>query len=127
MILNHAALVNSSEKNAETFYKKILGMEKTKDFIVQRGLSHQVFDIDNELQVVVYECKNVRIEIFLIENMQLKKKPVSHLGFEIEDREELVRRALEQGAEVTKIPRENGYFLFIRDFDGNLFEIKPLA
>ena len=38
MIVNHAAIMCSSEEKAEMFYKGIFEMDKVKDFIVQKNL-----------------------------------------------------------------------------------------
>jgi len=124
MILNHAAIMCSSEEKAEMFYKGIFEMEKIKEFIVQKDLAKRVFSIDKELKAIVYSRNKARIEIFIIENVQVMRSHLPHLCIEVEDREDLIKKCMQKKAEVIKIPKEDSYFLFIRDFDGNLFEIK---
>ena len=126
MILNHVAIECSSDKRVEAFYKEILGMKKIKDFIVQRSTSQRVFHIDKEFRAMVYSRDNVTMEIFINENRVIADEQIPHLCLEVEDREELIVKCEKNHLEVIKIPKENGYLLFIRDFDGNLFEIKKL-
>jgi hypothetical protein len=43
----------------------------------------------------------------------------------VQDREALIGACRAEGAEVLLIPRGESQLCFVRDFDGNLFEIKP--
>ena len=79
------------------------------------------------ISIFVYSRNKTKIEIFIIENVQVMRSHIPHLCIELEDRDDLIMKCMQKKAEVIKIPKEDSYYLFIRDFDGNLYEIKQLA
>ncbi|MFQ6083079.1 MAG: VOC family protein [Candidatus Aminicenantia bacterium] len=124
MILNHIALVSSSEIKADKFYKDVLGLEKTRKFSVPKNLAKQIFNLNKEYQVIVYSHDNLKIEVFIGEEELRNNLPLRHIGLEIEDREALIAKCQAMNIKAIKVPKGNSFYLFIKDDDDNLFEIK---
>lgn len=121
---NHVALWNRSERNANIFYGKLLGLDEQYRFSLDAVLAEKIFAIRQPLQAIVFANAHYRIEVFLSEAEQLQIPFINHICFEIENRKKFLQKCNEFGVETTVIPRNGGQTVFIRDFDGNLFEIK---
>ncbi len=124
MRINHIALVCSSEEKANTFYKDLLGLEKIRTFNVPSNISHKVFNSEKQYKVIVYSNNEVKIEVFIDEKSIIGQTSIPHLCIEVRDRERLISKCKKLGIYFQKIPKEDSFYLFIRDSDGNLFEIK---
>ncbi|HFE63695.1 MAG TPA: VOC family protein [Caldithrix sp.] len=122
--INHVALWNRSEKNADTFYGELLGLEKQYQFTLDAELAFKIFGTRQPLRAIVFANANYRIEVFLSDRDQLQVPVINHICFEIKNREQFLHQCAESGIERIVIPRNGGQTVFIRDFDGNLFEIK---
>jgi catechol 2,3-dioxygenase-like lactoylglutathione lyase family enzyme len=124
MRLHHAALVASSEANADKFYEGILKLRKIKTSILESNLAVRIFEVDVECPMILYGNDDLAIEVFVSERVPSKREPFTHLCLEVEDREEFVTSCRSTGLEIKVIPKGDSYLCFARDFDGNLFEIK---
>jgi len=124
MILRHVALTCSSEENSDRFYKDLLGLEKLEPKILPSSLSRAIFNIDNELRMINYTGKAVHFEIFIAKDSKRSANPIAHVAIEIDDQEAFLKKCAEVDVNVSQIPRGDRTLIFIRDFDGNLFEIK---
>jgi len=124
MILRHVALTCSSEENSDRFYKDLLGLEKLEPKILPSSLSRAIFNIDNELRMINYTGKAVHFEIFIAKDSKRSANPIAHVAIEIDDQEAFLKKCAELDVNVSQIPRGDRTLIFIRDFDGNLFEIK---
>ncbi len=127
MVLKHVALVCGSEQNSEKFYEKLLGLAKINSKILPRELSRQIFDLDSELQIINYADDNIHFEIFIDDRESLENNRIEHVCLEIEDMEALLKKCRAMEAEVLQIPKGDKLLVFIKDFDGNLFELKQRA
>lgn len=124
MILRHVALTCSSEENSDRFYQDLLGLEKLEPKILPSSLSRAIFNIDNELRMINYTGKAVHFEIFIAKDSKRSANPIAHVAIEIDDQEAFLKKCAEVDVNVSQIPRGDRTLIFIRDFDGNLFEIK---
>ena len=124
MRLHHAALVSSSEANADKFYEDILKLGKIKTYVLKSNLALRIFDIDVECPLILYGNEDFAIEIFVTNQIPDKKAPLSHLCLEVEDREKFLTSCRSNGLEINLVPRGDSQICFVRDLDGNLFEIK---
>ena len=124
MILRHVALTCSSEENSDRFYKDLLGLERLEPKILPSSLSRAIFNIDNELRMINYTGKAVHFEIFIAKDSKRSANPIAHVAIEIDDQEAFLKKCAEVDVNVSQIPRGDRTLIFIRDFDGNLFEIK---
>jgi len=120
--LNHVALQYSDEKKAEIFFTKILGIPLKKKFTISPELSKDIFGIEESVEILVYDNQKARFEVFII---QLdKKQGYAHTCIEIENKKELINRSKKYGIEPIVIKKDGKDLLFVRDFSGNLFEVK---
>jgi len=124
MRLNHVALVCGSEQNADVFYKDVLGLIKIKSFVISRDLAHRIFGIEREHRVLVYGNDRFTAEIFLAAQPPRPDTSLEHVCLEVEDREDFVKRCKSMHVEVNRIPKGDALLTFVKDYDGNLFEIK---
>ena len=124
MRLHHAALVSSSEANADKFYEGILELRKIKTSLLTNNLAVEIFNIDVECPLILYGNQDFAIEVFVTNQILEKKAPFTHLCLEVEDREKFLTRCRSNGLEVNLVPKGDSQICFVQDFDGNLFEIK---
>jgi catechol 2,3-dioxygenase-like lactoylglutathione lyase family enzyme len=124
MRLNHVALVCGSEQNADVFYKDVLGLRKIKSFVLSNDLAHQIFGIDREYRVVVYGNDRFTAEVFIDDRSPERDTSFEHVCLEVKDREDFVKRCESMHVEVNRIPKGDTLLTFVKDYDGNLFEIK---
>ncbi len=124
MMLNHVALTCSSEKKCDLFYKEVLGLNMIRSFMVPPELVKNLFGLDGECKVLDYGNDRLKFEIFLAEGKKIQKK-FDHVCLEVEDKKALIKRCAEMNVDMIELPKgKNDIYLFIKDFDGNLFEVK---
>jgi catechol 2,3-dioxygenase-like lactoylglutathione lyase family enzyme len=126
MKLNHVALICRSEQSADDFYEAVLGLKKTKAFVLSSDLTHRIFGIEREYRVLVYGNDKFTAEIFVSERPAELGTGLEHICLEVKDREEFVERCKAKGVEVNRVPKGDAMLTFVKDYDGNLFEIKEL-
>lgn len=124
MRLHHAALVSSSESHADRFYEDILKLRKIKTALLKSDLALSLFGIDAECSLILYGNENFAIEVFVPNRVPSKKEPFTHLCLEVDDREEFLANCRSAGLKIKLVPRGDSQICFVRDFDGNQFEIK---
>jgi catechol 2,3-dioxygenase-like lactoylglutathione lyase family enzyme len=124
MILRHVALTCSSEKKSDRFYKDLLGLEKTEPKILPRSLSKAIFNFDSELWMINYRSKDVHFEIFIAEDSKNTVEQIVHVCLKVEDLNEFLNECHHREVGVFQFPKGDRTLTFIRDDDGNLFEIK---
>jgi len=127
MVLEHVALVCGSKENSDKFYEQLLGLTKINSKILPRELSRQIFDLDSELQVINYADDTTRFEIFINSTESSDVKRIEHVCLEIEDMEAFIKKCHAMEAKILQIQKGGKLLLFIKDFDGNLFELKQRA
>ncbi|MDX1708258.1 MAG: hypothetical protein R3274_06635 [Desulfobacterales bacterium] len=124
MILRHAALTCSSERNSDRFFKDLLGLEKETPKTLAPSLARAIFNVDTELMMINYRSENVHFEIFITGKAVIQNSPIDHVCLEVKDLEAFVAQChrLEMG--IIKVTKGDRILTFIRDDDGHLFEIK---
>jgi len=118
----HIALQYSDRKKAEIFFNKILLIQLNKTFTISKELSNDIFDIKEEVIVDVYSNGDSYFEVF-ITNIKTNYN-YEHICIEVENEEEFVKRCKKYKIEPKYVKKGNRELLFIRDFSGNLYEIK---
>lgn len=124
MELKHVALVSRSEKDADIFFEKLLGLTKEPPKILPAELSSALFDIDAELKVINYKRVGMKFEIFITGRRSPEVRPVAHVCLEIPDPPAFLQRCGELGVQVLRFPKGDKEITFVTDKTGNLFEIK---
>ena len=123
MVIKHVVLVCGSEENSDKFYGQLLGLAKINSKILPRELSRQIFDLDSELQVINYADDTTRFEIFINSKKSCDVERIGHVCLAIEDMEAFIKKCHALEADTLQIQKGDRLLLFIKDFDGNLFEI----
>ncbi len=124
MRLKHVGLTCGSEDNADRFYKDLLGLEKSEPKTLPVALSKSIFNIYSELVIINYLNQDVHFEIFIADSSGNSTRQIEHLCLEVGDLNDFLNKCNTLGVEVAQIPKGDKALTFIKDFDGNLFEIK---
>jgi catechol 2,3-dioxygenase-like lactoylglutathione lyase family enzyme len=123
MRLRHAGLTCSSEENSDKFYKDLLGLNKSAPKTLPVDLSLAIFNLDAELQMINYMDDNIHFEIFIAGQFSASQSQIGHLCLEVDDLDEFSAKCRSLQVAVALIPKGDKTLTFIKDFDGNLFEI----
>lgn len=124
MLLKHVGLACSTEDNADNFYKDLLGLNKSEPKTLPSDLAKAIFKLDAELQIINYMNENIHFEVFITGLPDNQSGQIAHQCLEVEDLAGFIEKCRHLNIEVTQIPKGDKILTFIRDFDGNLFEIK---
>ncbi|MFW9826350.1 MAG: VOC family protein [Candidatus Thorarchaeota archaeon] len=126
MKIEHLAIGNNSEKEADKFFIDLLGLKKLITKIVPPDLMEKFFGINKEQKFVVYGNNDSKFEVFITNDDSKAKDIFTHVCLVIENRNELIDKASSMGFDLVKVPRRDGvgYYLFIKDSFKNLYEIK---
>jgi catechol 2,3-dioxygenase-like lactoylglutathione lyase family enzyme len=126
MRLHHAAVVCHSRENADRFYRDILGLKTMKDATLSKELAEEIFATPQECQFMLYGNDDFAVEVFVVAEDSPAKPIFPHLCMEVADRMSFADRCDREGLEVRRIPRGDTLLIFVKDFDGNLFEVKEM-
>jgi catechol-2,3-dioxygenase len=121
-ILKHVALQYSDRKQAEIFFTKILEMRLQKTFTISEELLNKIFGIKEEILIDVYKNENACFEIFITDKQT--DYSFEHTCIQINNKEEFIERCKEYDVKSIFVKKGVKTLLFIKDFAGNLFEIK---
>ena len=124
MKLEHIALSVSDYKEIDKFYINVLGMKQIKNFVLRKELAANIFEINEEITVFLLQKDKVVFEIFI--TTEYRKKAFDHICISIKNREKFINKVLLNGYNVIRIKREIFDLIFVKDKDGNVFEIKEM-
>ena len=124
MVLRHVGLTCSSEENSDKFYEDLLGLEKSGAKHLPASLSKSIFNLDSELVMINYQGEQVHFEIFITGSNGGNCRNIAHTCLEVDNLEGFLEKCRGLKVDVTRIPKGDKILTFIKDFDGNLFEIK---
>ena len=127
MQLKHIAVVSSTEENADRFYKDVLGLKKINEKLLPAALSNQLFKVNSELKIVNYANDNVHFEIFISDTQRGQTDRIDHVCLAVDNLEALLETCRKMGVEIVQVPKGDAMITFIKDDDGNLFEIKNVS
>ena len=123
MLLKHAGLTCSTEDNADKFYRDLLGLNKSEPKSLPSELSKAIFNLDAELPMINYMNDKTHFEIFVTNQPGPSQRPIDHICLEVDDLAGFIEKCRRMQVEVTLIPKGDKTLTFIKDFDGNLFEV----
>lgn len=127
IFVKHVALVCGSEDNSDRFYNQLLGLTRLNSKTLPAALSRQIFDLDSELKIINYADDDIHFEIFIDGSPREDRTVIEHICLEIEDVAALIEKCYTMGVTNLQIPKGDSLLVFIKDFDGNLFEIKAIS
>jgi catechol 2,3-dioxygenase-like lactoylglutathione lyase family enzyme len=122
--LNHIGLYNSSLSHSEKFYRQLLGLENIYQFQISKDLAKNIFGLENDYQVVIYGNSQLRMEIFIGEGQKQITPTINHICLNVENMVNFLEKCREMEVEINTVKRNDREIFFIKDYDGNLFEIK---
>lgn len=123
MLLNHVGITNRSEEQALRFYGDLLGLEKTKEILLAPELSEQIFAVSKEIKILVFEAQGIKVEVF-ISDFKEALPDFAHFGIFIDNLSELIEKAKRSDVEFIVGTHKEKTVYFLKDFSGNLIEIK---
>lgn len=124
MFLNHIALLCSSEENSDRFYQGVLGLKKMQSKVVAADLSEKIFKLKRSYPLVNYANDHLKFEIFISEQKDIEDRRISHVCLDIGNMDIFLAKCREMNVEINRITKGESLYIFIKDYDGNLFEIK---
>jgi catechol 2,3-dioxygenase-like lactoylglutathione lyase family enzyme len=125
MRIGHIALVSSSEEKANRFYKEALGLKEIRSTVILASLSKSLFGIDQEFKVIDFGNEQIKFEVFIGNHEEVfPLRKLDHICLEVEDREAFLIKCSGMGFEVLQVPKGDSLVIFLKDGEGNLFEIK---
>jgi len=120
--LNHVALQCSDREKASIFFTQIMKIPKLRDFSITQELSSKIFGINKNIEIDVYDNSEVRFEVFIVD--KINKPEYEHVCIDVQDKEEFVDACQKFGLEPFTVKKGERDLLFVRDFSGNLYEVK---
>jgi len=124
--IEHFAVSSNNEEDSDGFFIELLDMKKERAFVVSEDLMEEFFGVRKEQKIVRYGNDDVSVEAFITNDKSKVIDKFTHICLIIEGREKLMEKAKQLNFEVKKVPRKNsdGFYLFLKDHFGNLYEIK---
>ncbi len=125
MRISHVALVSGSEEKSNRFYKEALGLKELRSTVIPAGLSKSLFGIDREFKVIDFGNEEMKFEVFVVgDERDVPSRRLDHVCLEVENREALLKKWEGMGFEILRVQKGDSLVIFLKDEDGNLFEIK---
>lgn len=121
-VLHHVALQYFDRGKAEIFFTKVLNLTLKKTFTLNKELSKNIFGINEEVIVDVYSNKDCYFEIFITKRKT--KYYYEHISIEVSNLDEFIKKCKKYNIEPIFIKKDEKTLIFIKDYAGNLFEIK---
>ena len=118
----HVALNYSDKEKADIFFTKILDLKLQKSFILNPELSKQIFNINEQVDVFVYGDEFTVFEVFITEKKV--KHSFEHVCIKVNDKKEFIDKCKKYLLEPYQINKDEKKLLFVKDFSGNLYEVK---
>ena len=109
------------------FYGQLLGLERTEPKTLPREIAQALFGVETDLTMVYYQDENSQFELFIhadLKSFNGARGNVSHDCIQVEDKDGFVVECERSGCEVLQVPKGEKVLTFVKDLDGNLFEVK---
>ena len=126
-MIDHACVEVSSKERCREVFEEVLGLKPAYSFQVEKDFMERMFGIYSSCEAVVYRVGDAKIEVFIRPEMEKPGRITSHLCLLLPDRERILKSAEERGLSILHHPRDGRPLYYIRDHDGNLYEIKELG
>jgi catechol 2,3-dioxygenase-like lactoylglutathione lyase family enzyme len=121
-ILQHVAINYKDKEKADIFFTKVLDLKLQKSFSLTHELSKQIFDTFEQVDVFVYGDNFTIFEVFITQ--KIVKHAFEHVCIKVNDKKEFIEKCKNYGLEPYQINKDEKQLLFVKDFSGNLYEIK---
>jgi catechol 2,3-dioxygenase-like lactoylglutathione lyase family enzyme len=114
-------------EHTDLFYGKLLGLERTEPRILPRRTAEALFGVETDLTMVYYQNEHSQFELFVHPNLETfngARGNVRHDCIQVDDKDGFVEKCEKSGCEVLQVPKGDKVLTFVRDLDGNLFEVR---
>ena len=118
------ALTSSSEDRADLLYVGLLGLKKAEPKILAAEICRAMFGIRRELTVIHYIGGSAHFEVFVCRAAPTPSRRIEHACIAVENLPEFLRKCENFQVEIIRVPKGESLITFIKDADGNRFEIK---
>ena len=125
VLIQHVALCMDSKDHARSFYQDVLQAELIKEFEISKSLINEIFSITvnvNKIKVMVFETENLIFEVFI--NPGIMNNSFNHVCISVDNLSGFLNQCKNMNLSIFKIPKDDKNLIFIKDYSGNLFEIK---
>ncbi len=120
----HMGLACRSEANADRFFVDLLELAKSEVKTLPAQVSEGLFGVTADLPMVNYTGEALQFEVFIDPNRERSNDSIIHACLEVENRVGFLARCRVNEVEIIQVPKGESLLVFIRDYDGNLYEIK---
>ncbi|MBU1487784.1 VOC family protein [bacterium] len=121
-MLNHIGLEVTDKEKARIFFEEILGIPKVRGFTLSSDLAYAIFGRREEVETETFTKEDISFEVFIAK--ERANLIYAHTCLEVQNREEILAKCKSYGLTPNIVKKGEKELLFIRDFSGNLFEIK---
>ncbi len=123
-MIDHICIEVSSEERCREIFEGVLGLSVAYSFRIDEEFMGRMFGLKAECESVVYQAGDTKIEVFIRPEMGRPVPGTAHLCLSVPDRGRVLQSAEAKGLDVLHHPRNGRPLYYIRDRDGNLYEIK---
>jgi hypothetical protein len=106
------------------FYADLLGLIKSEPKLLSLELAKAIFSVDRELVTINYQDAHIHFEIFFTGPDGGNSRKIDHTCLEVDNLAGFLEKCRGLSIDISRIPKGDKTLIFIRDFDGNFFEIK---
>ena len=122
MKLEHVALSITDPEDINHFYQDILGMEKVKEFVLNKSLADAIFGINRDTEVILLQKELLFLEIFIVDTIPIGH--FNHICLAVDDRKAIFEHAEQNGYSAICKKGGNSDLIFLKDKSGSIFELK---
>ena len=122
----HMGVASRSEAEADRFFVEVLGLTKSGPKMLPASVSDGIFGVAAELAMIYYEGEGLTFEVFVDPARERSNDSIIHACLAVDDRDAFLAHCEIHDVEVIRVPKGDNLLTFIRDYDGNLYEIKAM-
>jgi catechol 2,3-dioxygenase-like lactoylglutathione lyase family enzyme len=123
MKILHVAIPCRRVENADLFYGRLLGLVRSEPRSVPRELTFTLFGLDQDLTMIYYTSDDMQFEVF-VGAFPSQAPQVNHVCLKVAGLDAFLTACREIGAQVIRTAKGDKEMIFVRDLDGNAFEVK---
>jgi len=120
--IKHIGLHYNDRKSAKIFFEEILDLKLKKSFSLSKDLTKKIFGVSEDVTIDVYENNESYFEVFITE--KITKYQYEHICVEIDSKNGFIEKCKKYGLKPIIVKKGLKILLFVKDFSGNLYEIK---
>ena len=121
-MLQHIALEVADGEKAALFFTEILGLERLKSMTLSPQLNSALFGKEEQVALETYGNGQMCVEVFI--TGRAPAPTYQHICLSVPDKAMFIAKCKAHGVTIITAQKGDRELLFIRDFSGNLYEIK---